>query len=473
MSIVKILKFILLIFLFFLLYLLIGSVIPCLFNRDVSKKNIEEFSKISYENNKTGPDRATIIESPTDSLNTRMEIVRNSKESLKITTYKIVDSESTRAFLGEIVKAANRGVKVDFILDGKAYFYTKNAKVFLDAMNTHPNINCKVYNPVNLLKPWELQFLLHDKIIISDDEYLLLGGRNIDERHFAPKGFEGPITYDREVLVWKKKTNDNEINSAIDQSEDYFNTLWNYERTKDTNKDNQDDILDLLENSISGFKEDNPKFYKKTLGDFLNRTVETSKITLISNPIEVSKKEPYVAYQMANIALDSKKSVILQTPYATGNKDLLSTLTRISSSRDLSIQTNSSASTPNIAAFSNYLGHRKKFVETGAKIYELQSTDSIHGKSMVIDDKIAIVGSCNMDDRSFYLDTETMLVIDSPDLAKELSGYISNLHDESLTVDQNNKYKDSTTVKQLDVSIFKRITLKLVYIIMRPFQFLI
>ena len=53
---------------------------------------------------------------------------------------------------------------------------------------------------------------------------------------------------------------------------------------------------------------------------------------------------------------------------------------------------------------------------TGAKIYEYQSCDSIHGKSLVIEaNRISAVGSLNLDDRSFYIDTENMLIIDSPE----------------------------------------------------------
>lgn len=473
MSINKVFKTIVFIILMFLLFVLIGSIVPCFFKKEVSESNKDKLSSLDYKSNELGPDKATVIESPTDSLNTRMELVKNAKETLYISTYKLADSESSRAFLGEIIKAANRGVKVEFILDGKGYFYSINASNFLDAMNTHPNISCKVYNPVKLLKPWDLQFLLHDKIIISDNKYLLLGGRNIDERHFAPKGFNGPITYDREVLVWKNKESSKNNLSAIDQTIDYFNSLWNYNKTVDARKIDEKDYLALLENTIEDFEKENPKFYEKSLTDFLNRTVNTYKITLISNPIETEKKEPFVGYQMANLALNADKSVDIQTPYATGNKTLISVLEDVSNNADLSIQTNSAASTPNVAAFSNYLGHRKKFVNTGATIYELQREDSIHGKSMVVDDRISVIGSFNMDDRSFYLDTETMLVIDSPELAAELSGYINELHEDSLTVGKNNKYNTSDNVEELNVSFFKKVLLTIVYIVLRPFQFLV
>lgn len=473
MSLNKLVHYLLIILFLMILYLIIGSILPCFFTKEVSKENKENFSKTKFTNSEVGPDRATIIETPTDALNIRMEMVRNAKETLYITTYKIKDSNSTRAFLDEIMQAADRGVNVKILLDGKSYFYGINAKNFLNVMNDHPNIECRVYNPVNPLKPWNLQLLLHDKIIIADNEFLLLGGRNIDERHFAPKEFKGPITHDREIFVWNYNKDIVEEETAIKQVDDYFESLWNFEHTSKIKDSGKDKHLLLLENTFETFKKSNSNFFEKTLDDFLNRTVETNKITLIYNPIDVSKKEPHVAYQLRELALKAKKSVILQTPYSTGNKDLLSAMEEVSNNVPLVMQTNSPASTPNIAAFSNYYGHRKKFIETGASIYEYQSKDSIHGKSIVIDDNLAIVGSCNMDDRSFYLDTETMLVVDSKPLTAELTNHINNLKNNSLKLKNNNEYEISNTVNLEEVPKYKIFLIWTAFIIMRPFQFLI
>lgn len=472
MKIKMILKYLIVLIAIFLLYLLIGSIIPTISSKKICENTKNIVSKTNFYNEgNVGPDKATIIETPVDSLNIRMELVKTAKKSINITTYKISDSESTRAFLGEILKAAYKGVKINIILDGKSYFYGRNNDNFLQAMNGHKNIDCKIYNPVNLLSPWDFQFLLHDKLFIVDDEYLLLGGRNIDERHFAPMGFKGPVTNDREVFLYNNGNNSKE--SGIYQANEYFSSLWNYENTKKIDNEDKNNYLELLRDTTTSFKDKNKKFYSKSLTDFVERSVNTNKVTLIHNPIENKKKEPIVAYILGELSLNAKESVLLQTPYSTGNKDLLNIMTDISKNSKLTMQTNSPYSSPNIVAFSNYYGHRKKFIKTGANIYEYQSKDSIHGKSLVIDDKLAIVGSCNMDDRSFYLDTETMLVIHSEELAKELSGNISDLQNNSLMVNKDNKYEESNTVEEKEISLFREVLLKIVYIVLRPIQSLI
>ena len=165
--------------------------------------------------------------------------------------------------------------------------------------------------------------------------------------------------------------------------------------------------------------------------------------------------------------------MLLQTPYATANRELLRAFKRTTENSDLYIITNSMASTPNYPAFSNYRFQRQKFIKTGANIYELQSKNSNHAKSLVIDDRLSIVGSFNMDGRSMYIDTETMLVIDSPAVAKELTNCMTVFFEKALEVGKNNSYIENTKVEKLPVSFAKKMITTLTFVIMRPIQFLL
>ena len=50
------------------------------------------------------------------------------------------------------------------------------------------------------------------------------------------------------------------------------------------------------------------------------------------------------------------------------------------------------------------------------KVYEYMAPHSCHTKAVLIDDRMSIVGSYNLDMRSTYLDTELMLAVDSTEL---------------------------------------------------------
>jgi len=102
------------------------------------------------------------------------------------------------------------------------------------------------------------------------------------------------------------------------------------------------------------------------------------------------------------------------------------------------ILTNSLASTDNIEAFSGYQRDRKKLLKTGVKIYEFRPDAAarfqlmsgalqtklnfspifgLHAKSMVIDGRVVVIGTFNIDPRSANLNTECLAIIYSEKVA--------------------------------------------------------
>ncbi len=105
------------------------------------------------------------------------------------------------------------------------------------------------------------------------------------------------------------------------------------------------------------------------------------------------------------------------------------------------ISTNSLASTDNIAAFSGYHRQRARLLNAGVELYEFKPHPGIqkelieryprlsknnpvfalHAKSMVIDDETIFIGTFNLDPRSANLNTEVGVLIDSEELARQLT----------------------------------------------------
>ena len=92
-------------------------------------------------------------------------------------------------------------------------------------------------------------------------------------------------------------------------------------------------------------------------------------------------------------------------------------LTALCKKTDLvEIITNDVASGANPWGCTDYLNQKKKIWATGVRVYEYLGEHSSHSKAVLIDDRMSIVGSYNMDMRSTYQDTELMLAVDSPEL---------------------------------------------------------
>jgi len=457
------LRLILLLVILFILYVLVGSILPNVKHVGVSEKTKAVVHDRTFTSENEGKDRASLIDDPTDALNIRLQMVQDAKNSIDIVMYKVMDSQSTKAYFGEVYQAAERGVKVNVLVNGLTYFVYGN-KPYMQSLNAHPNITCRIYNPLNLLKPKTLQTLMHDKIILVDNKYLLIGGRNVDERHFQPNGFDKAGADDLEVFVVNEQL---ENKGVIPDVRRYIEGLYDYERTIIDKENQRNNYISKLLEAAKKFPTTNPQFYEETLADFIQETVPTNKVTLIHNPINAEKKEPIIGYQLKALALQAKDSVTVQTPYVTGNEDILNTFKEVASQVHLTIQTNSMASTPNYFGFSNYYGNRQKIINTGADIYEYQSYDSVHNKSITIDDRLSLVGTFNMDDRSLHINSEVMLVVDSKDLTYQL------LKKGAALRQQSNKLGEESREEPLPVPFLKKVLIWFVYIVLRPFQFLI
>jgi cardiolipin synthase len=68
----------------------------------------------------------------------------------------------------------------------------------------------------------------------------------------------------------------------------------------------------------------------------------------------------------------------------------------------------------------------RQLQEAGAKIFQF-TPGMVHGKVIIIDDAFGIIGSMNMDMRSFFLDYEIALFIDSKQVITQLDNWICDL----------------------------------------------
>ena len=159
--------------------------------------------------------------------------------------------------------------------------------------------------------------------------------------------------------------------------------------------------------------------------DWIKETLPVNSINLLSNPIHNGNKIPTL-WANLNEIIKGGKDIIIQTPYIMCNKMMYEDLRNLNapledgSKREVKIITNSVENGANICGCADYLNQKKKIHSLGSRIYEYNGDHSSHAKTILVDDNISIIGSFNCDMRSAYIDTELMLVIDSPELNKYL-----------------------------------------------------
>lgn len=314
--------------------------------------------------------------------------------------------------------------------------------------------------------------MMHDKIILVDDKYLLTGGRNIDERHFRPVGYKWPAAYDLEIFVVNTKSVASEP-SVLKEVRRHIDSLYDYKGTTIIGEKENQEIIQMFLTTKNNYQVSNPQFYGKTILDFVEETVETNRITLLSNPIHGGVKEPVLGYHLFYLAMHAKEQVNIQTPYVTWDKRIINSFDKLTAQIPVSIQTNSAASTPNLFGFSNYYHNRQEYLDRGVELFEFQSTDSVHNKSFVLDNRLSIIGTFNLDARSLSINSEVMLAVDGQKFTHYFLNDVNKFKNQSLKVGKDNRYIGSQTVKAIPVSTFKKILLHIFFVILRPIQFLL
>ncbi len=474
-----IMKYIKYIICFYIIYALVFGAIIFGFYKPKDSQYLGTHPVERFFGEGIGQDRVALIEDRYYSGLVRVNLIENAEETLDISYYTIHDGISTDIFLGSILDAADRGVKVRFILDGVFHHLEGDLKDVIYAFTEHPNIELKFYEPFDMLKPWTMNNRLHDKFIIADNNIALIGGRNIGDEYFAKDDANIAVVNDRDALILNTDERDYS-NSVISQIEEYFNLVWDHDysvypkenlsnRQITKGEQKTEDLRDRLE----ALRNNYPEAFENNF-NWEEKTFPTNKITLVHNPIQRLNKEPWVYYELTNLAKNSKESILIQSPYIIPTKNMLKVLDmdRIGA-ENIDILTNSLYTSPNPFAISGYMNHREKIVDNSTNVYEFQGSGSIHAKSYIFDNRISAVGSFNFDSRSSYLSTETMVIIDSKEFAKDLEEEIGKYIGSSLKVGEDYSYISDPLVKEENVPLMKSIIQKIFSVIIYFFEFML
>src|SRR5262245_53399914 len=127
-------------------------------------------------------------------LEARLALVDEAAESLDV-QYFVWQSDATGHLLADrMLHAADRGVRIRILIDDFGVSGKGGDVLKLDA---HPNIEVRNFNPWStrgnrlgtstefLTRAYVLNRRMHNKTVIADGRFAVLGGRNIGDRYFG------------------------------------------------------------------------------------------------------------------------------------------------------------------------------------------------------------------------------------------------------------------------------------------------
>lgn len=430
-------------------------------HRDDSTSLSKELASVEEQmTNKTG---VYVLEDGSGSMVARAWLTEYAEETIDI-QYFIFSTDNVGLIACDyLIRAADRGVKVRVLVDD----------IMVDAdiqdiltFASHKNITVKIYNPgVNLGKNIfdKIQKLatdfrsanqrMHNKTFIVDGKVVITGGRNIADEYFD---YDHEYNFrDRDILLLGKTS------KTVDKS---FNQFWNSELSIDVNEVVDDepknasaeDRFDKLHEYACNPENFWPQVRERIAA--LPQTFETIKasgkliwlddIKFISDDPGKNDGESGLGgggistTALIDLVKNAKSSIEIQTPYLI-TTELSQNLFKEAIERGVNIRilTNSLASTDNVEAFSSYQTDRETLLKTGVRIFEFRPDAAerkrimtgelqeklnhepifgLHSKSMVIDNKITVIGTFNLDPRSANLNTECIVVVNEKKITKSV-----------------------------------------------------
>ena len=469
----KLLCLVLLIF----VYLITGATVPFMRFPKLRPETAGEFDPSAFRNGVPGADRAALLETNESAWEERIRLMARARERIVLSTFDMRPGESTMDILAMLLERADKGVQVQILVDGFSGAIRMEGKALFYVLSSHPNVEIRIYNPMNPLFPWKLQGRMHDKYVIVDDQAYILGGRNTFD-YFIGTYTDKNVSRDREVLIYNTKPGSME--TSLWELEEYFQQVWNLEVCKPFHNDEglaqKEKVKEqraLLEERYVQLKEKAPELFDMEW-DYEQHTYEAGSIRLISNPTGIYAKEPVVFYKLVQLMKEAGERVVIQSPYVVCNAYMCEQLTSLKEAvPDVKILLNSVENGDNFVASSDYLRNKDKILNTGIPLFEYDGGISNHAKSILIDDDLSVIGSYNLDLRSSYLDTELMLVVESRELNQELGGYMEEMEADSRRALPDGTYEVPEHVTVEEVPFWKRAAWSVVGFLLQPFRMLV
>ena len=132
-----------------------------------------------------------LLQSGEDGFAARIVLADVAERSLDIQYYVWKDDLTGKVLTERLLSAADRGVRVRLLLDDLGSYLDDPE---LLALNSHPNLEVRLFNPVvqrspklvgKLLELGRINRRMHNKSFTADGQVTILGGRNIGDEYFA------------------------------------------------------------------------------------------------------------------------------------------------------------------------------------------------------------------------------------------------------------------------------------------------
>ncbi|MBS0569871.1 MAG: phosphatidylserine/phosphatidylglycerophosphate/cardiolipin synthase family protein [Proteobacteria bacterium] len=428
---------------------------------------------------------ANLLDRGADSLLLRVHLIRAARKSIDIQTFIFAQDDAGYLVLDELVKAARRGVRVRVIVD--QLFSLDDVELLAQLARAHANFELRVYNPTfHKARTPPLEFAagiaccffrfnqrMHNKLFLVDDRIGIAGGRNYENRYFD---WDEDFDYrDRDVLV---------AGPAAQAMSVSFEAFWHDRRSvplsrlRDVSSRILADGLNAPHYAMHAYRDaarvdalsraaNDDDYVRAHFADAAMRVGEIEYFSDAPDKFDEPEqpRDDELSRHILALFQNAQSEIVMQTPYLVLSRTARGVFAkqhRDQPGLDIIVSTNSLAATDAFYVYALSYKYKKRYLKLGFRIHEFKpfpdeasaliadyaalgggaaSTQryrkygraplrergvrvGLHAKSIVIDGRIALIGSHNFDPRSDHYNTESGFIIHDRAFAQVLRASI-------------------------------------------------
>lgn len=388
-----------------------------------------------------------------DALAIRLLMAKRAERSIDAQYYLIKRDVVGMLFIGALLEAADRGVRVRLLVDD---IFTSGYDAGMAALDSHPNFEIRVFNPFARRSARVLDAItsfgrinrrMHNKSFTVDNQVTLIGGRNIADEYFAAR--QDAKFFDADVLA---------VGPVVEDVSRMFDQYWNNRAAvpvpvfADLPMDPDEALRQLREKIKQKYDHLKTTQYAEVLQ---NAALDHLQDDLTWAPYELvydspDKAQSKKAEEAASILTPLRQAVfnvehelVVISPYFVLRKKEIEGLRSVRDRGvEITVLTNSLAATNQVVVFGGYAPIRRPMLNMGVRLYEVRADATIagdhrvdvedakatlHTKLFVVDRSKVFIGSFNWDQRSAYINTELGVIIDSPAIGEDFSRELESM----------------------------------------------
>ena len=333
----------------------------------------------------TQNNRAELFSNYEESIQAKADLVRTAERYVHVEYFMLCRDSTTEAFFQAMEEVAARGVKVRVLFDHVSTFGLPGYKEML-ANFDRLGIEWHAMLPIRLLKGEFRRPDLrnHRKIVVVDGRVGFVGSQNMIDSSYHKKKLEAA------GRKWRELTTKVE-GPAVQSMSLVFASDWFIE-----SKERLRDFVQTEE-------------FPEGLGDLTCQIVPSGPGFPDENNLRMFNSLIYGAQQRLSIT----------SPYFVPDDSLLYAITT-AAQRGVAVELFVSEQGEQFMVSHAQSSYYRFLLDAGVRIFQYPYPYVLHAKHFTVDDHTAVIGSSNMDIRSFNLDFEVSMMCTGPSFVAEM-----------------------------------------------------